>query len=601
MATSGTGTIIQHLRRMVLRADGAGMTDGQLLREFVLHRDAAAFESLVRRHGPMVLGVCRRILHDTHDAEDAFQSTFLVLAHKAASVSPPEMIGNWLYGVAQTTAVRLRASKAKRRVRERQVADMPEPKAEPNDFQDNLLHVLDEELAWLPNKYRLPIVLCDLEGRSRREVAQQLKIPEGTLSSRLTTGRRMLAKRLSRHGLAVSGGMLAAAVSQNLTSACVSVSLVRSTVRAATISAAGQAATGLISTQAAALTEGVLKTMFLTKLKTIMGTVLAIVSLGGAAGLIYQSQAAEQPKAQQVSEKADQEKRPSAKKDQNPKPDTQQLAQDDQQTIRGVWRVIFVQQGNKEGGDKEAAMWEGSRWRIHAESIDIRCKDGAGLGLAYKLDPSRSPKILGLFVLGRLIPAIYTLEGDVLLIRMGLHETTFPKALTIKDSGNTILLILQREPVQKPKPERSELEKENEAESSNSDHSMGYIKIKNGVVQEYKSLFIKILGAVAGHFEQISYANQYDGRIEAYKTQPPTSSIAAQQRAVVNIVASDDYWFTITVRVNKVRIVGTKSEVIGRDKKLEQLILKEIDARQDQREKPPLDTPQAPPKRTIDR
>jgi RNA polymerase sigma-70 factor (ECF subfamily) len=123
---------------MVLRIDGAGMTDGQLLEEFVSRRDAAAFEALVRRHGPMVLGVCRRILRDPHDTEDAFQSTFLVLARKAASVSPREMVGNWLYGVAQTTAIRLRAAIAKRRLREKQLADLPEPEAIRKDLHEDL-------------------------------------------------------------------------------------------------------------------------------------------------------------------------------------------------------------------------------------------------------------------------------------------------------------------------------------------------------------------------------------------------------------------------------------------------------------------------------
>src|SRR5438270_4994798 len=119
MVRSGTATILQHLRGMVLRADGTGMSDGQLLGEFVARRDAAAFESLLGRHGPMVLGVCRRLLPDPHDAEDAFQATFLVLARKAASVRPRERVGSWLYGVARTTAVRLRAANANRRARER--------------------------------------------------------------------------------------------------------------------------------------------------------------------------------------------------------------------------------------------------------------------------------------------------------------------------------------------------------------------------------------------------------------------------------------------------------------------------------------------------
>jgi RNA polymerase sigma factor (sigma-70 family) len=266
MAAGRIEPIIQHLRRVVLREDKGGMTDGQLLERFITHRDAAAFDALVWRHGPMVLGVCHRLLGNLHDAEDGFQATFLVLARKATSVSPRERVGNWLYGVAYTTAARARAANAKRRQRERQVIDMPEPEAARQDLWDDLQSLLDEELARLPDKYRVPVVLCDLEGRPRREVAQQLKIPEGTLSSRLTTARRMLAKRLAQRGLAVTAGSLTAMLSHNAAPACVTSSLVSSTVKAAVLIGTGYAAAGVISVKVAALAEGVVKTMFVNKI-----------------------------------------------------------------------------------------------------------------------------------------------------------------------------------------------------------------------------------------------------------------------------------------------------------------------------------------------
>lgn len=586
----------------MLRVDGAGMTDGQLLEAFINHRDAAAFEALVRRHGPMVLGVCRRILRDPHDAEDAFQATFLVLARKAASVSPREMVGNWLYGVARTTAVRARADNAKRRKRERQMANLPEPETVPNNRQDDLHEVLDEELARLPDKYRVPIVLCDLEGRSRKEVARQLQIPEGTLSSRLTTARRMLAKRLARHGLAVSGGGLAAVLSSSAASASVPVALVSSTVKAATFAAAGQAATGIIAVPVAALTQGVLKAMFLTKLKTIMGVMLVVASLCGAAGWIYQTQAANQIRARSVSEGisalADASGSDQDLVSAGPKPDKQQKSKDDRVAIRGVWRVISVQHGKQEDPDEEAAMWMGSRWVIHhTESIDIRWKEGGGVGFAYKLDPSTSPKILDLTILGRTIPAIYALEGDVLQIRMGLHERTRPKALSTKDAGNTMLLILKREPPKtraakttekankedRPKPKKTE-----ETASSKSEESLGYIKIKRGP-QEYKTLFIKMLAVIAGYFEQINYANQYEGRIEACKIAPLTNPPSVPQHAFVRFEVRDD-GYVITVRINKVRMAGTESEqVVGRNIELERRILKKMNAQPVQKDSlPPL-------------
>ena len=195
------------------------LSDGQLLDRFVERREGAVFEAIVRRHGPMVWGVCRRVLRDHHDAEDAFQATFLVLARKAASIMPREKLGNWLYGVAYQTATKARAMRAKRRVREGQVPDMPEPMAVPDDLRDDLAESLDRELSRLPEKYRTPIILCDLEGRTHREAASQLGWPIGTVSSRLSRARSMLAKRLTRRGMSLSGGSLAVLLAQESASA----------------------------------------------------------------------------------------------------------------------------------------------------------------------------------------------------------------------------------------------------------------------------------------------------------------------------------------------------------------------------------------------
>jgi RNA polymerase sigma factor (sigma-70 family) len=275
MPTSQMSMVIQHLRT-AFGLDEAGVTDGELLTRFLNQRDDAAFAALIRRHAPMVWGVCHRLLRSHHDAEDAFQATFLVLARKAASVVPREMVGNWLYGVAHQTAVRLNAMAAKRSVRERQVVDMPEPVVEESRGND-LLSLLDQELSCLPEKYRVLIVLCDLESKTRKEVARQLAIPEGTVAGRLARARVMLAKRLARNGLAVSGGALAAVLAQNIASADVPTSVVSFTIKAALGYAAGQtAAAGVISPKVAALTEGVLKAMLMSKLKAVVAVVLVL-------------------------------------------------------------------------------------------------------------------------------------------------------------------------------------------------------------------------------------------------------------------------------------------------------------------------------------
>jgi RNA polymerase sigma factor (sigma-70 family) len=295
MATNSKSAIVQHLRRTALLPDGAGMTDGELLECFLSRRDGDAFAALVRRHGPMVWGVCRRILSSHQDAEDAFQATFLVLVRKAASVVPREMVANWLYGVAHQTALNARASVARRRTRERQVTPMPEPGTDKQDLWRDLQPVLDQELSRLPNKYRAAIVLCDLEGKTRKDSAQQLGIPEGTLSGWLTRGRALLAKRLARHGVAVSSVTLAGLMSQSAASAAVPALALSSTIRAARLLAAGHAAaTGAISAKVVSLTEGVIRTMLLTKLKIPTVLVLIISAVGmGATGLTYHARAAE--------------------------------------------------------------------------------------------------------------------------------------------------------------------------------------------------------------------------------------------------------------------------------------------------------------------
>src|SRR5262249_8620240 len=175
---------LQPLRRAVRLRDGAGLTDGQLLEDYLSRRDEAALAVLVRRHGPMVWGVCRRVLYHYHDAEDAFQATFLVLLRKAASLASRELLANWLYGVAYHTALKARATAAKRGARERQVTDMPEPDVAPPDPWHDLQPLLDQALSRLPDKYRVPIVLCDLEGKTRKEAARQLGVPEGTVAGR---------------------------------------------------------------------------------------------------------------------------------------------------------------------------------------------------------------------------------------------------------------------------------------------------------------------------------------------------------------------------------------------------------------------------------
>jgi RNA polymerase sigma factor (sigma-70 family) len=293
VATEQSNRVVRYLCGVALRQGCAALTDGQLLERFLAQRDDASFESLIQRHGPMVLGVCRRVLRNDADAEDAFQATFLVLVRKAASIVPRGMVGNWLYGVAHNTARKAKVMNSKRRARERQAGTRPRPEPPAEDWQ-KLQAVLDDELSRLPEKYRAPIVLCELEGKSIKEAARRLGWVLGTLAGRLSRGRTLLAKRVARHGLTLSGLALVGLNGSSAT-ARVPAQLVGSTVQAAASFAAGQAAAvGVVPAHVAALSEGVLKGMLLTKMKITAATVLVVVALGAGTGeFAYRSQAAQ--------------------------------------------------------------------------------------------------------------------------------------------------------------------------------------------------------------------------------------------------------------------------------------------------------------------
>jgi RNA polymerase sigma factor (sigma-70 family) len=287
------GSAIHDLQALFEGGTVVGLSDGQLLERFIARRDEAAFEAIVRRHGPMVFGVCRRILRGRHDAEDAFQATFLVLARRAASVAPREKVGDWLHGVAYRTAVKARAVSARRRAREGLTPEVPEQPLARDEGPEPLLAALDREVSRLPEIYRLPIVLCELEEKTHKEAAEQLGWPIGTLSGRLSRARSLLARRLSRNGPALSTGALAALMARDATAGPTGVTA-SSLARAAVSFANGQVlAAEASSAGAAALTEGMLKMMFLSRLKIAAAMVLLGFLLAGGASLAHRAGAAD--------------------------------------------------------------------------------------------------------------------------------------------------------------------------------------------------------------------------------------------------------------------------------------------------------------------
>jgi RNA polymerase sigma factor (sigma-70 family) len=281
MAAGQMARSIENVRAVILRHDGAGLSDGQLLALYVESQDQAVFEAIVRRHGPMVMGVCRCALANRHDAEDAFQATFLVLFRKASTIAARELLANWLYGVAYNTARKARAAAAKRHLRERQMTGTFERAVPARDeVGGDLLRLFDQELRRLPDQCRLPIILCALEGKAQKHVAKQLTWPIGNVSGRLVRGKMILAKRLARHGLVLSTCWLATLLSHDSTSAAVPAPLVSGILRATGRIARGHALAAVVSTKVALLTEGALRSMLLTRIK-IVGQVLFLLTLAG--------------------------------------------------------------------------------------------------------------------------------------------------------------------------------------------------------------------------------------------------------------------------------------------------------------------------------
>jgi RNA polymerase sigma factor (sigma-70 family) len=272
----------------------ATISDAHLLERFVRSRDEAAFELLVWRHGPMVLGVCRRMLSDAQDAEDAFQTTFLVLVRKAAAIGRAEALGGWLYQVAYRVCIRFGVARARRATREQAgVEALAAPEAE----DAGLLEVLDDEINRLPARQRVAFVLCCLEGKTGAEAARLLGCAPGTVSSRLARARDRLRVRLSRRGILVPVASITLGLGAEAIAAPLPATLLAGTVVAGAHLAAGKAAGTALSPQMLSHVEGVLRAMFMTKLRK-SAAVVALVGMLAAGGLLAgQALLAQQPGA----------------------------------------------------------------------------------------------------------------------------------------------------------------------------------------------------------------------------------------------------------------------------------------------------------------
>jgi RNA polymerase sigma factor (sigma-70 family) len=281
MPNVAAGTVLEYLRTLAGPDHLRELSDGQLLERFAASGDEAAFALLVQRHGPMVLRVCRRLLRGPQDAEDAFQATFLVLVRKARAIRRPDLLGNWLFGVARRVAAKAGALIDQRRTREMQAPDVLEARGVEAPHPWSFGSVLDDEVSRLPRKYRLPFVLCYLDGLSNEEAARRLGRPKGTLQSQLAWARDRLRRRLVQRGVAEPVALLAGAGGDLL-----SADLTQRTVAGALVFGHWPAAAGdALSVRSASLAQGVLHAMFLMKLKVAALGLAAVLLLGTGVGL----------------------------------------------------------------------------------------------------------------------------------------------------------------------------------------------------------------------------------------------------------------------------------------------------------------------------
>lgn len=298
--------ILEHIRSLAARGDSS-TCDAELLRQFVSHREESAFETLLRRHGPMVLRVARRIAGNDADAEDVFQATFLLLARRADAIRKRESVAGWLHGVAHRLALSARSKRIRRQQCEKKAAAMRQVESAPESAWSELEETLHEVLSQLPAKYRTPLVYCYLEGRTQEEVARQLGKPLGTVRSWLARGRDMLHKRLLRRGIPLTTEGASAAL---LASACATAEAVPPMLRITTLQAVHLFATGgnamtLFSPAVAALVQKGMATMLIAKLKSAAVCVLVLALLvAGSGWAAHRSFRAKPPEANENAEKA---------------------------------------------------------------------------------------------------------------------------------------------------------------------------------------------------------------------------------------------------------------------------------------------------------
>jgi RNA polymerase sigma-70 factor (ECF subfamily) len=430
MADKPLDTVFRYARKLASVQTTRDTSDHALLSQFVAGKDESAFTALMERHGPMVLGVCRRALQNAHDAEDASQATFLVLARRATRIRKTTSLGSWLHGVAARVSANLRREQSRRSRRERNKP--PAASGGPADEVSwrEVQAALDEELLRLPESLRATLVHCYLEGRTRDEAAQALGISVGCLHGRLERARKRLCDRLTRRGLVLSTTLLATALAEDAARAGLSPTLTLATVRAATPFASGQEpAANLVAARVIELTREVISSMVLSKRSVVtIAAILAGVFLAGATfATLGPAQDAKAPEKSQAKDGA---------------------AADDARALQGVWQAVWIESDGQKADSDEVGDF---RMTFKGNELTIGHADGNGRTRksTFKLDPTKSPKEIDILSLDgqekdQTTPGIYALDKSRLRICMPRAVGPRPKDFTTRQGDGKLVLVLER-------------------------------------------------------------------------------------------------------------------------------------------------------------
>jgi RNA polymerase sigma factor (sigma-70 family) len=451
------GAAIRQLDLLLQAGSMAGMSDAELLDRVVSREpgsSSAAFEALVRRHGPMVLATCRGVLRHEHDAEDAFQTTFLVLTRRAGSLRSGDCLGPWLHRVALRASERARAEAARRREREAaraELAAMSQPRPEWDAEREELGRVIHQEVNRLPARYRLVVVLCDLQSESYETAAARLRVPVGTIRSRLSRARERLRGRIARRGLALPAGALAAALTSGEASAAVPAHLVASTLKLATTSAAGALAAGTASTPAPAYAGRFLKAGALIGLGSARSAVAVVVAgTGISLATVGVLSTRGRPAAQPVAGAADPSSR-QPEPDRSPWVVVDYRTRPDEPALQGRWIIVEAKQ---QGELLDLVL--GDRLVIEGERFAWTAQRGEPERIFYRgttrgriaVDPGADPRRLALIESYRTIRAIYRLEEGEDRLRLCVGDPDGmdgPQSFASRPGSRQLLLILRRD------------------------------------------------------------------------------------------------------------------------------------------------------------